>query len=92
MFPRNRDPSRSDLIDFIQTIPCIAGEEGLNDSIEFAIHAFATENYNGQFSNLYAVICASPVRSFDTIDRDWLEANDHTACYIYDSLNAEFAC
>ena len=92
MFPRNTDPTRETIIEFIETLPCLAGEEGLKDSIELAIHAFATENYNGQFSNLYAVLSASTVSSFSDIDRDWLEANDATGCYILDSLNAEFAC
>ncbi len=90
MFPRNTDPTREEMVAFLKATPLHDHRETA-DSIEFAIHAFATENYNGQFSNLYAALSASPVSSYEDIDRDWLEANDATACMMFDDLEAQFA-
>jgi hypothetical protein len=67
------------------------GEDGFECSAEYAVYAFANANYNGMFSNLYAVLCQSPVNpNGQEIDRDWLEANDSLGLDIYDWLTERF--
>lgn len=50
------DPTLADMLATLETVSAFKGRDLADDRL-IACHHFATENYNGLGSNLYAAIC-----------------------------------
>ena len=65
-------------------------EESLNSSGEIAIHYFASEYYDGQWSNLYRAFCAVQYTPSRLNERGILDEEDECIFMIYNALLDEF--
>ncbi len=55
-----KDPTREEMMQFLQQAFGGYGEEGFQDSAEVAMYWFANHYHGGQWSNLYSVLSTSP--------------------------------
>ena len=76
------DPTRADMLSFLGSIT----DETLDDvDIECAIWWFCADNHGGQWSNLYAALCASPYQP-GPCER----GPEGLSAWLYEELTLEF--
>lgn len=79
------DPTYTEMMDYLKQQ--FGNEEGFSDFAEVAIYWFARDYYDGQFSNLYSILCTSPFNPGPIAKGP--EPNSMEAI-MYDALETEF--
>ena len=77
-----KDPTHAEMYAFLTSQAC--GEDDLRFDFEEAIYWFASDYHSGQWSNLYAVLCAS---EYTPSQLSRAASNP----FFYDMLVAEYA-
>lgn len=86
---RNTDPSKEEMVAFLQNTP-YRSEEGFEDSSEVAMYWFASDYHGGQNSNLYSVLSTSPYTP-SRINKGGIEGeDDFIAKDLYEELVAKY--
>lgn len=80
---RDLDPTREDMLAYLAHLPGCEGFEEFDR--EEAVYWFANDWHGGQWSNLYAALCASPFKPGPNA----LQPHGG-AQYLYQELEAEF--